>query len=396
MGKNRNRKNNRRNKVNTSDNTRIMKKIMMYQDSEIILGAITDRNVISMAVEDLVAEESEINVFNRIIEGFSVTLDTDEELAVLTALEPVVHNLGDLPEEKYEIPTMVYGDFVDYIGDHAENVHCKKSYDTLASVSEIVESDLDELGWSLSNDTIMTLAIIETLYTAVERASGQVWDECQMAASSSNIPDRETVEQVEMPKSGEQMVEKIPEDQVEVITEDSTTSTKSQGKTEEPNKTTETHNESKTSDNDEDIDVLGILGITEEELHKMSVDDIMALPGVQTLINMKLLDMNGAEENLSGTTKKLMVEFVTSAVRDLMCVLKCEDPTKRIEETAQSKHNTNSGDVYPPVQEKYRKYVVGTGNGVNAEPTTSQKDNQSHIRSAISGIGTMMSKQFGI
>ena len=288
MGKNRNR--NRRNRTTKIGAKDIMKEIMMYQDSGIILDSITERKTIASAAANIVGDDSEIDAFERMVDDFRIMLDSEETLAIVTVMKSVIHNLGDLPANVSEIPEMVYSEFVDYIGAHTDDSTCIKAYDTILSVSEIVLSDLDDAGLSLSDDTVTRLAIVEAIYTAVDTVATQIWNESQMAASASNIPDRETVEQVEMPKKD---VEKISDDDVEVIDE-----TESKSKDEGPQ--------------------LNIFGVTNEEMSKMSVEDIMALEGVNEIIDELKKSMGPLASTFTDKTTDAFKEFLKSLITDAM------------------------------------------------------------------------------
>ena len=322
MGKrNRNRGNKGNNNGNHTTETAkdVMVKIMNLLDSGAILDAITDRRVISSASDRLVNHDYEIEAFDQIVDLFQISLTSSEIRAVVNVLNPVIFTLGDIPTKESDIAVLVYQKFVEYLGKNGQDKDCIKSYETLMAVREIVQSDLDDIGKSVSEDTLTTLAVVEMLYTVTDLLVGQVWDDMRMAASSSNIPDRDKVEVVintEPPKQEESSqesktteeepkAEKIPDDQVEVI----------EPEVEEPKQGNNQTSQSDTSDKKS-----GPFGISNDAI-KALIMGLAATGDVENIVDkigdMVIPSLKG-EFNVSDKTSSVLSEFIKSLLEDAM------------------------------------------------------------------------------
>ena len=290
-----------------------MVKIMNLLDSGAILDAITDRRVISSASDRLVNHDYEIEAFDQIVDLFQISLTSSEIRAVVNVLNPVIFTLGDIPTKESDIAVLVYQKFVEYLGKNGQDKDCIKSYETLMAVREIVQSDLDDIGKSVSEDTLTTLAVVEMLYTVTDLLVGQVWDDMRMAASSSNIPDRDKVEVVidtNPPKQEESSkTEKIPDDQVEVLGIESDDVKESELTEVEPDST----NTSKESNSDK------IFGVSDGMIKTllMTVTDSNDVDKVvNQLVDLVKPVMSKTMPNMSEETTEALKGLVKSMIKD--------------------------------------------------------------------------------
>ena len=343
MGKrNRNRGNKGNNNGNHTTETAkdVMVKIMNLLDSGAILDAITDRRVISSASDRLVNHDYEIEAFDQIVDLFQISLTSSEIRAVVNVLNPVIFTLGDIPTKESDIAVLVYQKFVEYLGKNGQDKDCIKSYETLMAVREIVQSDLDDIGKSVSEDTLTTLAVVEMLYTVTDLLVGQVWDDMRMAASSSNIPDRDKVEvvidtnppkQEESPQEStteEPKAERVPDDQVEVI----------EPEVEEPKQDNTQTNQS-TFDKKS-----GIFGIPEDAI-KALIMGLAETGDVENIVDkigdMVIPSLKG-EFNVSDKTSSVLKEFIKSLLEDVM-----PKDLKRIEDSGNPNPQTTPTQTDP-------------------------------------------------
>lgn len=315
MGKrNRNRGNKGNNGNHTTETAKdVMVKIMNLLDSGAILDAITDRRVISSASDRLVNHDYEIEAFDQIVDLFQISLTSSEIRAVVNVLNPVIFTLGDIPTKESDIAVLVYQKFVEYLGKNGQDKDCIKSYETLMAVREIVQSDLDDIGKSVSEDTLTTLAVVEMLYTVTDLLVGQVWDDMRMAASSSNIPDRDKVEVVintEPPKQ-ESKAEKIPDDQVEVLEIESDDVKESElTEVKEPDST---NTSSKESNSDK---IFGVSNDMIKTLLMTVIDSNDVDKVVNQLVDLVKPVMSKTMPNMSEETTEALKGLVKSMIKD--------------------------------------------------------------------------------
>ena len=312
MGKRNRNRGNKGNNTTKETSKDIMIKIMNLLDSGAILDAITDRRVIASASDQLVNRDYEVEAFDQIVDSFRITLDKSEVWAVVNVLRPVIYNLGDIPAKQSDIAVLVYQKFIEYLGEHGNDKDCIKSYDTLMEVREIVQDDLDQIGKSVTDDTLTTLAVIEMIYTVTDLLVGQVWDDMRMAASSSNIPDRDKVEVVidTAPKQEESSkAEKIPDDQVEVLGIESDDVKESELTEVEPDST----NTSKESNSDK------IFGVSDGMIKTllMTVTDSNDVDRVvNQLVDLVKPVVSKTMPNMSEETTEALKGLVKSIIKD--------------------------------------------------------------------------------
>lgn len=366
MGKRNRNRGNRGNNTTTKTNTSnaktlakdVMVRIMKLVDSGAILDAITDKNVIISASDKLINHDYESEAFDKIVDMFHITLNESEINAVINVLEPVLYNMGDLPGSESDIAVSVYQNFVKYLGENGQDKNCIKTYDTLVAVQEIVQSDLDDIGKSVSDDTLTTLAVVETLYTVTDVLAAQVWDDMRLTASSSNIPDKDVVEVVVDTKkpeesSKEEEPEKIPEDQVEVLGIDDVANTQtsqdtptgntggvSDGK-DENHKTDSTSNDKSEKTKSSN----GPFGMSNDMI-KALVMSAMSSGGDIGQVSDKLVNLikpilDQASPNMSQKSTETLKGFIKSIIEDNIPV----DSSRQIEENVSDCETIHSPNI---------------------------------------------------